>query len=559
MRRAQEKGLAASVNLADLITVVNRDGTYRTQAAYVVTNRTRQFLEIGLPKESSLWSVYVAGQPVRPATVQRSGRGVMLVPLQKISVGDLSAQVVVVYSGTLGGKLGRWSDVTPPAPEILDQVPVARSLWTVYLPEDYTARFVEKTSNMDPAGSGDLTIARDLAFFEEANELLRVAKYSSNLNAKSVACDRLAQLNPALPAFRRQAITADAGISLGNTQMWRAANSTTFSKQLEVFLCPSDRSDGVIQLGRITGKENWNQVQQQAQQLQGEIEKLQRQVHLAAMPQEAARQNVSEYLKQYFVPTTRSEGLIETMDSKAASGKPLRHFGAVTNEGAERRDKLREQNIAQLGVLKEGQAQTRSTRESGPVFQSPPSSDFASEAAGPQTARPGGVTVWAAQVGGAATSPAGGTDYGSARAVTLLQEGVTTRPGNRSIEISIPTVGRAHHFSKLLGDPKLVLVARHEDLTRWSASAAWAVLCLALVAAIAYVPTRPEAASWVRRGWPGLAALLGGAWWFLLPYGFLGLGLVVTGLLVLAWRTRSSRSKPAPAAAEVTRRVGPID
>ncbi|MBI3469676.1 MAG: DUF1559 domain-containing protein, partial [Planctomycetes bacterium] len=60
LRREQEKGLAASVNLADLITVVNRDGTYRTQAAYVVTNRTRQFLEFGLPKESTLWAVYVA-------------------------------------------------------------------------------------------------------------------------------------------------------------------------------------------------------------------------------------------------------------------------------------------------------------------------------------------------------------------------------------------------------------------------------------------------------------------------------------------------------------------
>ena len=38
-------------------------------------------------------------------------------------------------------------------------------------------------------------------------------------------------------------------------------------------------------------------------------------------------------------------------------------------------------------------------------------------------------------------------------------------------------MGQPHHYMKLLGDPKLVVTARHEDLSRWSGSLAWATLC----------------------------------------------------------------------------------
>ena len=112
------------------------------------------------------------------------------------------------------------------------------------------------------------------------------------------------------------------------------------------------------------------------------------------------------------------------------------------------------------------------------------------------------------------------------------------RAGNLSLEISMSPVGRPHHFTKLLGGPKLVLKARHRDLTRWSASAAWALLCLVLAAALARAMARPQTGAVLRRRWPWLAISVGTAWWFLLPGGFAGLALVLAGLVVLAWRTR---------------------
>jgi hypothetical protein len=120
----------------------------------------------------------------------------------------------------------------------------------------------------------------------------------------------------------------------------------------------------------------------------------------------------------------------------------------------------------------------------------------------------------------------------------------TRRAGGRSIEFDIPLVGQAYHFSKVLGEPKLVLRVRHRDLVRYAAAAAWAALCFGLAAVVFFVATRSGAGRWLGRGWPWLASLLGAAWWFLFPLGGVGLVLVLVGLSALAWRTR-----PRPASA----------
>ena len=114
----------------------------------------------------------------------------------------------------------------------------------------------------------------------------------------------------------------------------------------------------------------------------------------------------------------------------------------------------------------------------------------------------------------------------------------TARAGIQSIDISIPLIGEAHHFTKLLGEPKLTLSARHDDVTRWTANSAWGVLCVALAGVLSFAFSRPQVLAWFRRGWPWLAIVVGTAWLFLLPLGTGGLVLLVLGLSVLAWRTR---------------------
>ena len=52
--REHETGLKASINLADLTTVVHADGRYRARAAYNIRNFTLQFLELELPPHSEV-------------------------------------------------------------------------------------------------------------------------------------------------------------------------------------------------------------------------------------------------------------------------------------------------------------------------------------------------------------------------------------------------------------------------------------------------------------------------------------------------------------------------
>ena len=100
--RQQEAGLAASISLCDLTTVIHADGNYRASAVYNIRNFTLQFLELELPTGSEVWSVHVAGQPVHPAKIDRRGRSITLVPLLKTLLGDFSSKVAVIYAGHLG-------------------------------------------------------------------------------------------------------------------------------------------------------------------------------------------------------------------------------------------------------------------------------------------------------------------------------------------------------------------------------------------------------------------------------------------------------------------------
>ena len=114
--------------------------------------------------------------------------------------------------------------------------------------------------------------------------------------------------------------------------------------------------------------------------------------------------------------------------------------------------------------------------------------------------------------------------------------------GRLSLDLDLPLGGTAYHFRKLHGEPRLVLRARHEDLTRFVSAVVWAGLCLALAIAAIYGLRRPDAAALAYRCWPWLAAVTGAAWLFLLPAGVFGLALLVTALCVLIARLQKRQT-----------------
>ncbi len=223
---AEQAAAPASVNIADLTTVLCRDGTYRAQALYTIKNRSRQFLALKMPEGTELLSVFVGGQPSRAVTTKLpslNGALAQLIALPKTSAASLSFPVKVVWRGRLSGPLPKSTNLTReefsvPAPQIISQqedadygIPVARTRWTVYLPEDLDAQASRSTAKHNLSlsdgsdslyGNAVLQEAGELlGFFEQIRESNRRVQSRNNLKQIGVAADNLNQLSKALQNY----------------------------------------------------------------------------------------------------------------------------------------------------------------------------------------------------------------------------------------------------------------------------------------------------------------------------------------------------------------------
>ena len=122
--------LQALVDAVRLTTVVADDGQTMTEMSLELRNNGRQFLEVELPAGSTVWSAFVAGQPVRPST--RGGK--LLLPLEQSGDDNSAVSVELTYVGTNAFPKNRGAiDFISPK---LD-VPLKGARWEVFLPPDY--------------------------------------------------------------------------------------------------------------------------------------------------------------------------------------------------------------------------------------------------------------------------------------------------------------------------------------------------------------------------------------------------------------------------------------
>ena len=89
----------AKIRMATTSLIVDYAGTYRGKIEFLVDNQKEQFLDVQLPPSSQLWSVLVAGEPVKPVVTGVEGQ--IRLPLVKTNAGDLSYRVVVYYAGRI--------------------------------------------------------------------------------------------------------------------------------------------------------------------------------------------------------------------------------------------------------------------------------------------------------------------------------------------------------------------------------------------------------------------------------------------------------------------------
>ncbi len=99
-RHEEVETAGARIDLAQTTIVVDANGAYRAKVELSLDNSSEQFLDVELPEGATLWTVHVAGEPVKPAQAPGSqdARHVLL-PVRKTAKGDLNYLVALKYGG----------------------------------------------------------------------------------------------------------------------------------------------------------------------------------------------------------------------------------------------------------------------------------------------------------------------------------------------------------------------------------------------------------------------------------------------------------------------------
>ena len=138
----------ATINSANIVTLFTEDGKIVHRLIYQVRNSAKQFLEILLPKEADVWSVFVDNKPVESSI--KSGQDEdenykLLVPLIRSrstnnQLQTFPVEVIVALSIDKFNWLGKKGSVLPVVDLLTSQL-----IWSVYLPSDYSYSYFTST------------------------------------------------------------------------------------------------------------------------------------------------------------------------------------------------------------------------------------------------------------------------------------------------------------------------------------------------------------------------------------------------------------------------------
>src|SRR5579864_729721 len=129
-RYDQQAVLMANIEEARYDVLMSADGKELVQARYAVRNNQRNFVKVTLPAGATVWSVSLAGRPVRPG---QSPDGSLLLPLEKSRGGDdapaFAVEILYLTKAAAWSEKGR-EKVTLPALDL----PISRTGLLLYYP-----------------------------------------------------------------------------------------------------------------------------------------------------------------------------------------------------------------------------------------------------------------------------------------------------------------------------------------------------------------------------------------------------------------------------------------
>ncbi len=129
-RYDQQAVLMANIEEARYQVLMSAEGKELVQARYAVRNNQRNFVKVTLPAGATVWSVSLAGRPIRPG---QSPDGSLLLPLEKSRGGDdapaFAVEILYLTKATAWNDKGREKVMLP----ALD-LPISRTGLLLYYP-----------------------------------------------------------------------------------------------------------------------------------------------------------------------------------------------------------------------------------------------------------------------------------------------------------------------------------------------------------------------------------------------------------------------------------------
>ena len=196
----------AVVTLATHTTVIADDGSWRSRHQLQVTNESRQFLPVVLPKGSRLLYCLVQGRPSRVVIRGEGDVARHLIPIPQSGALASGFEVDFALAGRFDDsaasirdewKSSRLTIPVPTFPEFRDDpefgIQVSRNRWSVYVPNSWRATLVDdpEATNVVRAASTELQDAYLLSDVEQATTLLKNVKSAKGNYARGKAMSEL--------------------------------------------------------------------------------------------------------------------------------------------------------------------------------------------------------------------------------------------------------------------------------------------------------------------------------------------------------------------------------
>jgi len=563
-RVGETASLQATITGARLETVVEVDGSWRTQATYTLRNRGRQFLPVDLSAIGNVrvLSILVKGLPARALESKVAGKTLHLVPLPPSSAADLSYDVVLMLAGKLSSGLPKSNSLSSmtlelPAPHITTPVEsaqfgmsVAQTAWVVRLPDGVTAE-VDDAGNLTPHQAAEWELLADAQLLSQweadAAEMVRIVTGSGSSDLRKYqAQSNLRQLSTMIENYqtklqidseRAESVLGEKGIEISRSNAYRnGALRAKVAEQLQV-----KSGDELVDVQRNAGA-----ISPPVPQLQGSLDLNGNVNGVVNGPQ-------SGNGRAYIMDNSRSIIISNGISTEAWNDGASTEFGFNTPKSEAAKDqKQLDESLAKTpsrsGLKRKLAEQQQSSEFSDNLNLSLRQSQSWGSL--------GGGGMGGGGMGGGMSGPAGNPSAGErgmfgrteiAGTTILLGAGDVGAPAywtggaGLSLAMTLPSVDEdSLAFSKVGGDPKLVLKTRSKDAQRsaWGlAEVAAAVLIGVLLLSAARTPTAFAKMVALLLAFVGAAGflLLGGSG------GWLALGLLFASLGTLMLCRRDVR------------------